>query len=79
MTDEGNPTPDIQWTINGTGIDTARETISAQNVIGAHNSMKKESSLTITSVYRSQLGNVYKCSVGSTGIAKSHILIVTCE
>ena len=72
-TDEENSSPDIQSTRNGTGIVATLETISTDNVIGAHNSMKKESSLTITSVHRSQLGNVYKCFVRSTGIEKSLI------
>ena len=47
LTDEGNPTPQVTWTKNGSNLDLETESVQNIEIEGDYNANKKKSILTI--------------------------------
>ena len=47
ITDEGNPTPQVTWTRNGSNLDLETESVQNIEIEGEYNATKKKSILTI--------------------------------
>jgi hypothetical protein len=75
LTDEGNPTPSVSWSVNGKPISTG---ITNKNISGYYNAMKIKSTFTAAAV-RAQHNDEYKCTVFGTNISTEYILHVNCK
>jgi hypothetical protein len=74
VTDEGNPTATVIWTVNGQSISYG---IVSGTINNNFNALKTTSTLTATSL-KAYHKKVYQCKVEGTTIIKEYILQVSC-
>ena len=60
VTDEGNPTPQVSWTKNGSNLDTESETFQNVEIAGLYDTYRMKSILRIqVSIFI----NIYMCCI----------------